>query len=97
MPHVISANKLSDGIVVFLSHDNRWTEQLSQARLLADKAALESATKRAGEDASRNLVVDVLPVEVTVTPEGAVPKHIRDRIRATGPTVHRDHGKQAAL
>src|SRR5664279_2973765 len=34
MPQVVSANRLSDGIVVFLGEGNAWVETLGNARLL---------------------------------------------------------------
>ncbi len=96
MPQVVSANRLDDGIVVFLARGEAWVEQIAGAEVFSDKAALEAALARGQAAVDENLVVDIAPVDVEITPRGIEPKHIRDRIRAAGPTVRLDHGKQAA-
>ena len=95
MPQIVSANRLSDGIVVFLAKGDVWVERLADAEILADKAALDDGLGRARTAMANNLVVDVAPVEVKLTAQGPAPTHIRDKIRAAGPTVRLDHGKQA--
>jgi hypothetical protein len=95
MPEIVSANRLTDGIVVFLAKDDSWVETLAGAELFSGKPAVAEGLKRAEAAMARNLVVEILAVEVETTPRGIEPRHIRDRIRAAGPTVHRDHGKQA--
>jgi len=96
MPQVVSANRLTDGVVVFLAPGGAWAERLAGAAVFTDKPALENGLAQARDAAARNLVVDIAAVDVETTPRGLLPKHIRDRIRAAGPTVHLDHGKQAA-
>ena len=96
MPQVVSANRLSDGIVVFQDSAGGWVESLGGAAILNDKAALASALALAAQAVAGNVVVDVAPVDVELTSRGPLPTHIRDRIRAAGPTVRQDHGKQAA-
>ena len=95
MPHILSANRLTDGVVVFLAASGDWVEGVAGAQVFADKASLDAGTQRAQRAVARNIVVDVAPVDVVLTPRGPEPTHIRDRIRAMGPTVRRDHGKQA--
>ena len=104
MPQIVSANRLSDGIVVFLarghaggdSAGDRWVERIGDAELFGDKPAVEAGVARAQAAQGANLVVEILAVEVDVTARGVEPKLMRDRIRAAGPTVRLDHGKQAA-
>jgi hypothetical protein len=95
MPQVVSANRLDDGIVVYLATGDRWVENISDAEVFEDKPAQAAGVARGAEAAAKNLVVDILPVDVEITPRGPRPKLIRDRIRAAGPTVRLDHGKQA--
>ena len=95
MPQVVSANRLDDGIVVFLAADDRWVEGLGDAQVFAEKAEAEAGLARGQAAVAHNLVVDIQPMDVAQTPRGVEAKHIRDRIRAAGPTVRRDHGKQA--
>ena len=63
--------------------------------MLPDAAATKAARARALEDAARNLVVDVYAFPVEVRNGHVVPKALREAIRAAGPTVRRDLGKQA--
>jgi hypothetical protein len=96
MPQVISANRLTDGIIVFLGVGDAWVERLAEAKVLHDEAELKAAMARATADVAASRVVEVAAFEVEVSGLNIRPKHLRDRIRAAGPTVHPDHGKQAA-
>jgi hypothetical protein len=95
MPQVVTANRLSDGIVVYLAPGGGWVEFLSEAEIFPGKAAVEAALTLAQASVASNQVVDVFAFDVTVTAKGPEANHIRDRIRSQGPTVHPDHGKQA--
>lgn len=94
MPDVITANRLADGVVVFLSPDAGWTEDFNLAEVLPDAEATKAATARALEAVSRNEVVDVYAFPVETRNGVVVPKALREAIRASGPTVRRDLGKQ---
>lgn len=95
MPRLISANRLVDGIVVYWTKDSAWSETIVEARAFEGDASFESAFARAKGDEKANIVVDVVSVDVVLSDGEARPTHIREAIRATGPTVRRDHGKQA--
>ena len=95
MPDVITANRLADGVVVFQTGEAGWSEDFNRAAARPDAEATKAATARALEDAARNLVVDVYAFPVEVRNGHVVPKALREAIRATGPTVRRDLGKQA--
>ena len=95
MPEVITANRLADGVVVFQTAEAGWSEDFNRAGVQPDAAATKAATARALEDAAQNLVVDVYAFAVETRNGYVVPKALREAIRATGPTVRRDLGKQA--
>jgi len=95
MPDVITANRLADGVVVFQTAEAGWSEDFNRAAVQPDAAATRAATARALEDAARNLVVDVYAFAVEQRAGHVAPKALREAIRATGPTVRRDLGKQA--
>ncbi len=95
MPDVITANRLSDGVVVFQSADHGWTEDFNRAALWPDKPSTAAALARAKDDETRNLVVDAYEVPVEVRNGHLSPKALREAIRAAGPTIRRDLGKQA--
>jgi hypothetical protein len=91
----ISANRLTDGVVMYLRADGGWTERFQEAAAWDDAAGLEAGLHQAKKDEAANRVVDVAPVDAVRAGEELRPAHLREVIRANGPTVHRDHGKQA--
>jgi hypothetical protein len=97
MPQVVSANRLSDGIVVFYGPGGEWVELLDGAAVFDGKAAIEAALAAAQRDVAANHVVDIFPFDVKVSGGRISPVTLRDSIRTSGPTVHRDHGKQSVV
>ena len=95
MPDVITANRLTDGVVVFQTIDDSWSEDFNSAAVLPDPEATASALKRAKEDEANNIVVDPYAIVVEERNGHLAPKALREAIRATGPTIRRDLGKQA--
>jgi hypothetical protein len=84
---VITANRLTDGRVVWLTGDLAWVEDVNRAAVADDKAAVEAALARSNPAVSELNVVEPYAVEVEVSAGGIVPKSLRERIRAAGPTV----------
>ena len=95
MPFVITANRLADGVVVFQSDDCGWSEDFNRAAVQPDNSAVAAALERAKEDEARNLVVDVYETAVEERNGRFALKALREAIRAAGPTVRLDLGKQA--
>ncbi len=92
---ILTANRLVDGEVVWLAADHSWTATIAGAEIAHD-AATEEKLARAGHAAFlKNEVVDVNLIDVAVTDGRIEPKRLRERIRAAGPTVRLDLGKQA--
>ncbi|MBP2549454.1 hypothetical protein J2858_002377 [Neorhizobium galegae] len=84
---VLTANRLTDGIAVWLDAGGTWNEKLQEAlvaRHAEAVAALEAIGKR---DFSANLVVDVNVVEVEEVNGQLRPLRLRERIRAAGPSM----------
>ncbi|MGH6831891.1 MAG: DUF2849 domain-containing protein [Methyloceanibacter sp.] len=87
MPNVVTANRLVDGIVVYLASDGSWTEEIERARVAStedETQALESQAEQAVKD---RIVVAMyaMPVEIK---DGAVdPLSVRERIRAAHRTT----------
>lgn len=96
MPDVITASRLADGLVVFQTADQGWSEDFNRAGVWSDAASSAAALARAKEDEALNLVVEPYAVPVEIRNGHVVPKALREAIRAAGPTVRRDLGKQAA-
>ncbi len=95
MPDVITSNRLADGVVVFQSADGSWSEDFKRAAVLADAQGTADALARAKRDEANNLVVDAYAVAVAERNGHFAPKALREAIRAAGPTIRRDLGKQA--
>jgi Protein of unknown function (DUF2849) len=95
MPDVITANRLTDGVVMFQTADGAWTEDFNRAAVSPDKQATADALKLAKEDEAKNVVVDIYAIAVEERNGHFAPKALREAIRAAGPTIRRDLGKQA--
>lgn len=93
MGQVITANRLADGTVVFFGPDASWVERIGQAEIFAgaSEAAAGLAISRKAEDT--NFVLDVYAIEVAEKNGIVTPVRLREAIRATGPTIHPEHGK----
>lgn len=89
---VLTANRLADGVVVFLGPEG-WTERFAQAEIFHDEAAAAGAESEArGQIAG---LVDPYLIDVAAVQGGWAPVSYRERLRALGPTNRTDHGKQA--
>ena len=95
MQEMITANRLRDGLVVFLDAEGGWTEDFHRAATFEHAAQKAAALDIAAAAAAANLVVDPYPIELELRAGHLAPKALRERIRATGPTVRPDLGKQA--
>ncbi|MGO9361700.1 MAG: DUF2849 domain-containing protein [Xanthobacteraceae bacterium] len=92
--HILTANRLRDGEVVY-GRAGAWTRTLAEADMFADKETADAALKAA--DAAVNERIVVAPYLFEAHIEGGVicPVKEREIIRAAGPTVRTDLGKQA--
>jgi hypothetical protein len=80
---IVTANRLSDGRVVYLTDAFGWSFDLSRARVFADGDALTRALAQAR--AAEGTVCDPYAVEVTVGAHGPAVASARERLRAEGP------------
>lgn len=82
---VVSANRLADGIVVFLDDAGQWVPKLDRAALARDKRAAEILLERARAEVFT--VVEPYLVAVSEDDDGTLePLSLRERIRASGLT-----------
>lgn len=85
---VLTANRLTDGEVVYYSPADGWAPRFSEA-LIARDAETVAALQKTGEDsAARNEVVDVNLIDVMHDGDEIRPLRLREAIRAAGPTTH---------
>ena len=87
MPNVVTANRLVDGIVVYLASDGSWTEEIGHARLAETEEDTKALEAQAAEDVKARKVVAVYPMEVALTDGAVDPLSVRERIRAAHRTT----------
>jgi hypothetical protein len=92
---MITANRLSDGVVVFQDAKGAWTEDFHLGAVVAGEAEKSAAMAVAERAQADNEVVEPYWIELESRAGHFVPKALREAIRAAGPTVRRDLGKQA--
>lgn len=93
----LTANRLSDGIVVYLTAGNGWSESLQEAEVAEGKEAADALLARAEPSVANNTVVEPYLFEVAKEADGIRAASVRETIRQAGPTVRLDLGKQAEL
>ena len=87
MPNVVTANRLTDGIVVYLAPDGSWTEEITRARLAETEDETKALEAQAAEDVKARKVVAVYPMEVALHDGAVDPLSVRERIRAAHRTT----------
>jgi hypothetical protein len=82
---VASANRLSDGVVVWLDDAGEWSIRLDRAAIARDGRSGEILLQRAQAEAFA--VIDPFLVAVTEDDDGTIePLSLREKIRASGLT-----------
>lgn len=93
---ILTANRLINGEAVWFTADRSWAPEIDAADLARDKEA-EERLEQAGKAAFlNNEVLDVEMVDVELVDGRIRPIRLRERIRAAGPSMRPDLGKQAA-
>jgi len=92
----VTANRLGDGVVVYLAEDGGWIEGIESARAVDGKEAAAALLAEAEADVGRCRVVAPYLIDVVRDARGALrPATYREVMRAAGPSVRLDLGKQA--
>jgi len=88
VPNVVTANRLKDGIVVYLAPDGSWVEDIAHA-VRAETEPETQVLEEQGKQAEKaRLVVAVYAMPVAVKDDGEVdPLSVRERIRASHRTT----------
>jgi hypothetical protein len=87
MPNVVTANRLVDGIVVYLASGGGWTEEIGRARIAETEEETKALEAEAAKDVAARKVVAVYPMEVAVRDGAVDPLSVRERIRAAHRTT----------
>lgn len=81
---ILTGNDLKSGDVIWWAGDG-WSRQVAEAADIGDKG---DDLARTEEAALR--VIGAYVIDATISEDGPRPAHIKDRIRALGPTVRPD-------
>ncbi len=93
---IVTANRLKDGIVVYLAADCAWPEDVG-ASLVARGDEEAKAALATGEQAARERkVVAPYLIEVEEQAGRIVPTRYREQLRAFGPSSHPEFGRPPA-
>ena len=85
---VLTANRLSDGAVVFLDFDGVWVESLRGAVVARSPDEARALESRGTFDAARNIIVEPYLVEMNESADGGLtPVRFRERVRLAGPSM----------
>ncbi len=87
----VTGNRLVDGEVVFWA-GGHWRERFADMELFEEPAAAEAALDQAR--AQPTVIIDPFLIDVRVEDDIPVPTAYRERVRALGPTIHPEMGKQ---
>jgi len=88
MPSVVTANRLTDGIVFYLTSSGGWTEDIADAARAETNDEIEALEAKAEVSVRDQLVISVYAMPVEVKDDGSVdPISVRERIRASHRTT----------
>ncbi|MEP4293371.1 MAG: DUF2849 domain-containing protein [Rhizobiaceae bacterium] len=96
-PIAFTANNLLDGEAVWLGHNGAWVKSVEAAKVFATEAERQIAADIAARADAENLVVEPYEIEVGLEAGQVTPVKFRERIRAAGPTMRLDLGKEAEI
>ncbi|WP_425404034.1 DUF2849 domain-containing protein [Hwanghaeella sp.] len=93
----ITANRLTDGVVIYLTADGGWTEKVEEATVAEDASARQGLEAKAQAGLAGQHITHWEPVEVERRDGILTAVKNKEAIKSRGPTVRRDLGKQAEL
>ncbi len=88
MPSVITANRLTDGVVVYLAPGGTWTEDISGATRGETDEEIKALEADAETGVRDRLIVGAYAMPIALRDDGSVdPISVRERIRAAHRTT----------
>ncbi len=94
VPKIVTANRLREGDVVYLTADNLWTPHHHEAELIEDEAHAQLRLLHAA--GQKLIVVGAYLADAKAGANGPEPVHFREAFRTRGPSNYA-HGKQVDL
>ncbi len=86
----ITANRLSDGYVVYLTARGGWSERIEDCRAIPDRGDANDVLRHAERQAGDDLVVGPYLFKIGVADGRPAPLGQREILRTTGPSVGTD-------
>ena len=87
MQQIFTANRLTDGIVVYLTATGEWSADIADSFVCANEHDLQAHQDRAERAAKDDKVVEPYTIDVETSPSGPRPTRYREVIRAFGPSI----------
>ncbi len=94
---VVTGNRLTDGLVVYLAQDKGWVEKVEDAAVANDDESRAVLQEGGIAALNRQEIThwEFVGVEIRNGEKAAIKN--KEAIRSRGPTIRRDLGKQAEL
>lgn len=92
---IVTANRLTDGAAVWLGQNAQWVDSVAEARAERTEQGHADLEADARHGIQSALVVDAALIDAEWDGGAPRPTKLKERIRALGPTVRLDLGKQA--
>lgn len=86
-PKVITANRLDDGLVIFIADGPVWVTDIAAAKVFEDGPELDAALAFGAEEVKARQILDPYAIDVRIENGEPVPERLRELIRARGPSV----------
>jgi Protein of unknown function (DUF2849) len=87
VPNVVTANRLTDGIVVYLTPEGGWVEDIARAARADTEEETKALEEKGKQDEKARIVVAVYPMPVEVKDGEVDPLSVREKIRASHRTT----------
>lgn len=84
---MLTANRLVDGIVVYLTAAGDWSERFADGQAVDDETGAQALMRRAEQSVAACQIVAPYLIEVAPGNGTVAPSSARERIRAFGPSV----------
>jgi hypothetical protein len=86
----VTANRLREGDVVYLTDRGHWSLHLNESRISGDKAEQEAMLAQAMADVEARKIIGPYLMDIVEVDGILQPLSTRETIRAAGPTVRAD-------
>ena len=84
---ILTANRLTDGVVVWYDVDGHWSESIARSQIARNKEDAERLEAIGKQAFAANIVLDVNLIDIEENNGFIRPLRLRERIRAEGPTI----------